>query len=309
MYRGRLRFTSPMMWSIGFLVTFTIGGMSGVMLAIPPADYLMHNSTFLVAHFHNMIIPGVLFGFLAGYMFWFPKAIGFKLDERLGKWSFWCWTIGFYLAFMPLYILGFMGMPRRMQHYDIPEWQPHLIIAAFGAFVILVGIILMVVQLVVSARDWRNRRDLTGDPWDGYTLEWLTSSPPAPYNFAVLPEIHDREAFLDMKQRGVAYKRPAKYHDILLPKNSSIGLFIGGLAFVLGFAMVWHIFWLAGLCAAAIFAAIVMRTYDDDTEYRIPAKEVEKIENERFKLLERGLKAQATESLGGAMGSLQESPT
>ena len=309
MYRGRLRFTSPMLWSIGFLVTFVIGGMSGVMLAIPPADYLMHNSTFLVAHFHNMIIPGVLFGFLAGYMFWFPKAIGFSLDERWGKWSFWCWIIGFYLAFMPLYVLGFQGMPRRMQHYDIPEWQPHLIIAAIGAFIILVGIIFMAVQLIVSARDWRNRRDLTGDPWDGYTLEWLTSSPPAPYNFAVIPEVRDREAFLDLKQRGVAYKQPDKYQDILIPKNSGIGIIIGALAFVFGFAMVWNIWWLAAVCGSVIFLAIIVRSFTDETDYRMPAREVKKIEDARHKVLERALKSESAQVPHGAMALARESST
>lgn len=213
---------------------------------------------------------------------------------------------------MPLYILGFLGMPRRMDHYSIAEWQPHLIIAAVGAFVILLGIICMGIQLVVSARDWRARRDLTGDVWDGYTLEWATSSPPAPYNFAVIPEVRDREALLDMKQRGVAYERPKKYQDILLPKNSGIGLIIGGVAFVLGFAMVWHIFWLAALCATAIFLAIIVRTYDDDTDFRMPAKEVKKIEDQRFKMLERGWKEEAAKApagAAGATGSLQESPT
>ncbi|WP_294179406.1 cbb3-type cytochrome c oxidase subunit I, partial [uncultured Schumannella sp.] len=178
MYRGRVRFSQEMHWTLGFIVTFVIGGVTGVLLAMPPADYLMHNTTFLVAHFHNMLIPGALFGYFAGYQYWFPKAIGFKLDERWGKAAFWCWMIGFYLAFMPLYALGFMGMPRRMEHYDNPAWQPYLIVAAIGAVVIFIGLILMVVQLVVSARQREKLGDTTGDPWNGRTLEWLTSSPP-----------------------------------------------------------------------------------------------------------------------------------
>ncbi|MCG8542803.1 MAG: cytochrome o ubiquinol oxidase subunit I, partial [Alphaproteobacteria bacterium] len=276
MYRGRIRFTSPMMWTIGFIVTFVIGGMSGVMLALPPADYLMHNSTFLVAHFHNMIIPGVLFGFVAGYMYWFPKAIGFTLDEKWGIRSFWCWLVGFYLAFMPLYALGFLGMPRRMETYNVAEWQPYLMVAALGAVVILLGIVCMLVQLLVSVRNWRASRDLSGDPWDGRTLEWLTSSPPAPYNFAVLPEVRDIDAFLDMKRRGAAYQRPERYEDISMPKNSGIGPVLGVFAFVLGFAVVWHIWWLVAVCAVVMWIAIIVRSSSDDTEYCLPAAEVKR---------------------------------
>lgn len=306
MYRGRIRFSAPMMWTIGFIVTFVIGGITGVMLALPPGDYLMHNSAFLVAHFHNMIIPGVLFGYVAGFTYWFPKAIGFTLDEKWGIRSFWCWLIGFYLAFMPLYALGFMGMPRRMEHYSVAEWQPYLIVAGVGALVILLGVVCLVVQLVVSVMEWQKRRDHTGDPWDGRTLEWLTSSPPAVYNFAVLPEVRDRDAFLDMKRRGVAYRRPDRYHDIYLPKNSGVGLILGGLAFVVGFAIVWHIWWLVAVCAVAMWAAIIVRASDDDAEYCLPASEVEKIENERYEELAR------TEAVGApdvSTAPLQENPT
>ncbi len=306
MYRGRIRFAPPMMWTIGFIVTFVIGGITGVMLALPPGDYLMHNSAFLVAHFHNMIIPGVLFGYVAGFTFWFPKAIGFTLDEKWGIRSFWCWLIGFYLAFMPLYALGFLGMPRRMEHYSVAEWQPYLIVAGLGALVILLGVVCLVVQLVVSVMEWQKRRDHTGDPWDGRTLEWLTSSPPAVYNFAVLPEVRDRDAFLDMKRRGVAYRRPDRYHDIYLPKNSGVGLILGGLAFVVGFAIVWHIWWLVAVCAVAMWAAIIVRASDDDAEYCLPASEVEKIENERYEELAR---TEAADAPDVSTAPLQENPT
>jgi cytochrome o ubiquinol oxidase subunit 1 len=282
MYRGRIIFKPPMLFTIAFLVTFVIGGISGVLLAVPPVDYLMHNSTFLIAHFHNMIIPGVLFGYLAGYMFWFPKAFGFKLDEKWGTRSFWCWTIGFYVAFMPLYVLGLMGMPRRMEHYDIAAWQPHLIIAAIGAFIILLGMICLGVQLMVSIRDRKKLVDLTGDPWNGRSLEWATSSPAAPYNFAVLPQVQSIDAWWDMKQRGVAYQRPDRYVPLVLPKNSFIGAFIGGVSFVFGFAMVWYIWWLAILCLAAIAIALIIRASDDDTDYVMPASTVQAIEDARF---------------------------
>jgi cytochrome o ubiquinol oxidase subunit 1 len=271
-----------MLYTIGFIVTFVIGGLSGVLLAMPPVDYLMHNTTFLIAHFHNMIIPGVLFGYLAGYMFWVPKAFGFKLNEKWGGWSFWCWIIGFYLAFMPLYVLGLLGMPRRMEHYEIAAWQPHLIIAAIGAFIIFLGIVCLGVQLVVSIRDRKKLVDLTGDPWNGRSLEWLTSSPAAPYNFAVLPQVQSIDAFWDMKERGVAYRRPDRYTDIVLPRNSFIGPFIGGVGFVFGFAMIWYIWWLAILSLAAIALAIIIRASDDDTYYTMSADEVKAIEDARF---------------------------
>ena len=268
-------------------MTFVIGGATGVLLAIPPADFLMHNSTFLVAHFHNMIIPGVLYGYLAGYMYWFPKALGFKLDERWGRMSFWCWLIGFYLAFMPLYVLGFLGMPRRMEQYSTPEWQPYLIVAAIGAAIILIGIVALVMQLLVSIKQWRENRDLSGDPWDGRTLEWLTSSPPAPYNFAVLPQVQALDALHDMKKRGVVHERPAEYQDIYLPKNTGVGPILGAFAFALGFAIVWHIWWLATLCGLVMLITVILRTFADDTEFCIPAAEVAAIEARRFEALEQ----------------------
>jgi cytochrome o ubiquinol oxidase subunit I len=282
MYRGRIRFEVPMMYTIAFIVTFVIGGVSGVLLALPPADYLMHNSTFLVAHFHNMLIPGALFGYFAGLNFWFPKAFGFRLDERWGRRSFWCWVIGFYLAFMPLYALGFMGMPRRMEHYDTAAWQPYLIVAAVGAVFVLFGLAFLVVQIVVSVRRRAEYRDWTGDPWNGQTLEWLTASPPAPYNFAVIPEVRDRDALLDMKERGVAYQRPTRYEDIAIPKNSAFGAVVGGLAFMVGFAAIWHIWWLAIACALAAAIAVVARSSSDETEVILPAAEIEKIETRRL---------------------------
>jgi cytochrome o ubiquinol oxidase subunit 1 len=254
-------------------------------MAEPPADYLVHNSLFLIAHFHNMLIPGVLFGFFAGYAYWFPKAIGFPLDEKWGKRAFWCWLIGFYLAFAPLYILGFMGMPRRMAHYANLAWHPYLIIAAGGTGVILIGIIFQMIQLFVSIRQRHATRDLTGDPWNGRTLEWATSSPPAVYNFAITPVVHDIDAFTDMKEKGVVYQKPDRYHDIHLPKNTAAGLINGVFAFMFGFAMVWYIWWLAVLCALGMLFTVIVRAADDDTHYTVPAAEVERIESRRFQQL------------------------
>jgi cytochrome o ubiquinol oxidase subunit I len=287
MYRGRIRFHPAMLWALGFIVTFVIGGMSGVLLAIPPVDYQMHNTTFLVAHFHNVLIPGALFGYFAGVQYWFPKAFGFRLNERWGVAAFWCWIIGFYLAFMPLYVLGLMGMPRRMEHYDIAAWQPYLVVALAGACFVLAGIALMVGQFVVSVRQREQLRDVTGDPWQARSLEWLTSSPPAPYNFAIIPEVHDRDAFHDMKERGVAYRRPDRYEDILMPKNSFFGIAVGALAFAFGFAMVWHIWWAAIASALGVVIAIIAHSSIDETEYRLSADDVERIETQRYQEMAR----------------------
>ena len=285
MYRGRIRFTTPMYWTLGFISTFAIGGMAGVLLSVPPADYVLHNSLFLIAHFHTMLIPGSVFGFFAGYYYWFPKAVGFRLNEKLGKWAFWAWLIGFYLAFAPLYVLGFMGMPRRMEHYANPAWQPYLIVAAGGVAVILIGIFLQMIQLAVSIRQRHATRDLTGDPWNGRTLEWATSSPPAAYNFAKTPIVRDIDAFADMKKKDIAYRPPDRYHDIHMPKNTGKGFIIGVLSFVFGFAMVWYIWWLAVLSALGMIFTLIVRASDDHTEYIVPAAEVERIENRRFRQL------------------------
>ncbi|WP_256470282.1 cytochrome o ubiquinol oxidase subunit I [Sneathiella marina] len=289
MYGGKIRFHPSMLFTVGFLISFAIGGMTGVLLALPPADYLMHNSTFLVAHFHNVIIPGVLFGYFAGVQYWFPKAFGFALDEKWGARAFWLWLIGFYLAFMPLYALGFLGMSRRMEHYDNPEWQPYLIVAALGAVTILGGIFCNIMQLVVSFRNSDKTEDLTGDPWDGRTLEWATSSPPAPYNFAVIPEVKGLDAFSTMKEEGTAYKLPETFEDIEMPNNTSLGIIIGGLGFVIGFAMIWHIWWLAISAFIGVLGCVIIRSSMDDTDHIIPAADVEKLERARLATLAQSI--------------------
>jgi len=281
MYRGRVRFNTPMLWTLGFIPSFAIGGAAGVVLAVPPVDFMAHNSEFLVAHFHNMLIPGSLFGYLAGYMYWFPKAFGFRLDERWGRRAFWAWMIGFLVAFMPLYVLGLDGMPRRMEHYANPAWQPWLIVAALGAVLILWGIVCLGIQLWVSIRDRELLADTSGDPWDGRTLEWATASPPPAYNFAIIPEVHDIDALTDMKERGVAEQVPARYEDILMPNNTGAGFAIGALSFFLGFALIWHIWWMAIAAALGSVATVVARSLVDEDEYLIPAEEVARIELEQ----------------------------
>jgi cytochrome o ubiquinol oxidase subunit I len=274
MYGGRVRFTSPVLWTIGFMITFTIGGMTGVLMSIPPVDFVLHNSLFLIAHFHNVIIGGVLFGCMAAVTYWFPKAFGFTLDERLGKMVFWCWFIGFYMAFMPLYVLGLLGMTRRMNHFDNPAWTPYLYAAMAGAVLIMVGIVLQVVQLVASIRTRELRRDLTGDPWQGRTLEWSTASPPPAYNFAVLPAVEGIDAHWAAR-RGQGRSAPARpIEDIEMPKRSALGFVLAFLAVMGGFAMVWHIFWLglASLVAAVAFS--VWQASNDDDETTLTAREL-----------------------------------
>jgi cytochrome o ubiquinol oxidase subunit 1 len=276
MYGGRIVFASPMLWALGFIVTFVLGGMTGVLLAVPPADFVLHNSLFLVAHFHNVIIGGVLFGAFAGYTYWFPKAFGFRLHEGLGKAAFWCWFIGFYLAFMPLYVLGLMGMTRRMQHYDVPAWHPWLLVAAAGAAVILAGIVLLIAQLAVSIRRREQLRDTTGDPWNGRSLEWSTASPPPAFNFAVLPQVEGGDAWWRIKQRG----QPTEphYEDIELPRNSATGFICAFFATFMGFALIWHIWWLVALALLGAFATFVVFAWRDRAEDLIPADEVARID-------------------------------
>jgi cytochrome o ubiquinol oxidase subunit 1 len=276
MYRGRVRLTAPMYWTLGFIVTFTIGGVSGVLLAIAPIDFAVHNTTFLVAHFHNMLIPGALFGYLVGYQFWFPKAFGFTLDERWGKRAFWAWLTGFYLAFMPLYWLGLMGMPRRIAQYDFAPWQPYLIVALIGAFLIFLGIACLAIQLVLSIRNRAALRDRTGDPWDGRTLEWSISSPPPPYNFAIIPVVSGLDAWAMQKRGKTPPEAKAHYTDIVMRRDSSSGMVLGVLGYFFAFSMVWAIWWLAITAASGILAVLIVRSFDDDETYVIPADEVER---------------------------------
>ncbi|WP_442109577.1 cytochrome o ubiquinol oxidase subunit I [Pseudomonas sp. NUPR-001] len=284
-YQGRLRFTAPILWTLGFMVTFSIGGMTGVLLAVPGADFVLHNSLFVIAHFHNVIIGGAVFGYIAGFAFWFPKAFGFTLNEKWGKAAFWFWISGFYVAFMPLYALGFMGMTRRLNHSDNPLWEPYLYVAVFGAVLILFGIACQLIQLYVSVRDRKDNMDVTGDPWGGRTLEWSTSSPPPFYNFAHMPEKVGLDAWHEAKEAGVAYKVPAKYEAIHMPNNTSTGLFMGLLLTVFGFAFIWHIWWLVGASLVATIAVFVAHAARDDQGYMVPAEEVARIEGERMKSL------------------------
>ncbi|GLR80358.1 cytochrome o ubiquinol oxidase subunit I (plasmid) [Azospirillum oryzae] len=284
MYRGRIRFELPMMWTIAFMLTFVIGGMTGVLLAVPPADFVLHNSLFLIAHFHNVIIGGVLFGLFAGIYYWWPKAFGFRLDPFWGKMSFWFWVIGFYFAFMPLYVLGLMGVTRRLRVFEDPSLQIWFQIAAFGAVLIALGIGSFLIQIAVSVLKRRQLVDVSGDPWDGRTLEWATSSPPPGYNFAFTPVIHDNDAWWDMKKRG--YARPLDgFRPIHMPSNTGTGVILAGISTVLGFALVWHIWWLAAVSFVGLLAVAINHTFNYNRDFHIPVDEVVRTESERTRLL------------------------
>ena len=284
MYRGRIRFELPMMWTVAFMLTFVIGGMTGVLLAVPPADFVLHNSLFLVAHFHNVIIGGVLYGLFAGINYWFPKAFGFKLDPFWGKVSFWFWVVGFFIAFMPLYVLGLMGVTRRLRYFEDPSLQIWFVIAGIGAVLIAFGIAAFLVQLYVSIRRRHELRDTTGDPWNGRALEWSTSSPPPAYNFAFTPIVHDSDAWWDMKDRG--YQRPVSgFRAILMPCNTGAGFILAVLSTIFGFSMIWHMWWLAIASFAGIVGYAIWHTFNYDREFHLPLDEVTRAEEERTQLL------------------------
>jgi cytochrome o ubiquinol oxidase subunit 1 len=278
MYRGRVRFTTPMLWFIGFVATFTMGGVAGVIMAIPAADFQLHNSLFLVAHFHTMIVGGVVFGYFAGLTYWFPKFFGFRLNEKLGKYAFYCWFIGFLLAFIPLYILGMMGATRRLDHYDASlGWQWLFIVAGIGVMLVLTGVGFQILQLFVSIRRRKANLDKTGDPWKGRTLEWSTTSPPPFYNFAVIPTVSQRDAYWEMKK-----DKPPKpaYEPITLPRNTIVPLIIASFAFLFGFGMIWHMYWLPIVGFLGIVGSIIWRSTADEHEYKLSAAKVRAIEEE-----------------------------
>ncbi|KTT68492.1 cytochrome o ubiquinol oxidase subunit I [Sphingomonas sanguinis] len=287
MYKGRIRFELPMMWTIAFMLTFSIGGMTGVLLAVPPADFVLHNSLFLIAHFHNVIIGGVLFGAFAAINYWWPKAFGFKLNQFWGKVSFWLWVIGFWVAFTPLYIMGLMGVTRRLHHFDDPSLQIYFIVALLGALMIAGGIGAFLVQIGVSIWKKEELRDVTGDPWDGRTLEWATSSPPPDYNFAFTPVIHELDAWYDMKDKK-AQAPTEGYRPIHMPKNTGTGVIIAALSTAAGFGMIWYMWWLAAFGLIGVVVVAIWHTFNYDRDYYIPVEEVVATESERRRLLGQG---------------------
>jgi cytochrome o ubiquinol oxidase subunit 1 len=289
MYRGRITLTSPMLWTIGFMTTFVIGGMTGVLMAVPAVDFQVHNSLFLVAHFHNAIIGGVVFGYLAGFTYWFPKAMGFKLHEKLGQAAFWCWFIGFFVAFVPLYALGLMGMTRRLSHYDTASgWHPLLVVAAIGVLIIAAGFGLQITQLIVSFKNRHRYKDTTGDPWNGRTLEWSIPSPAPFYNFAIAPEVTTKDAFWEQKKSQASTKevQTPVYQEIHMPKNTSAGFIIALCCGALGFAVTWNIVWLMVASLLGAIGTMILHSFNMNTDYYLSASEIEHLESQYTKTKE-----------------------
>lgn len=283
MYKGKIVFSTPMYWFMGFLACFTFGGLAGVLMSLPAADYQLHNSLFLVAHFHTMIVSGALFGIFAGITYWWPKVTGYKLNESLGRKAFWCWLIGFILSFGPLYILGFLGAVRRLDHYDVPGWQWLFIAAGIGLVVIGIGVLFQIAQIIVSYLQRNENLDITGDPWNGRTLEWSVPSPAPSYNFAVIPEVHSRDAWWETKisesaNQQISGSVTGKYQNIQMPKNTAMGIYLSAFVLALGFAFVWHITWLIIVSLIGSIACIIIRGFDENTEHTITAVELEKME-------------------------------
>ncbi|MAB09442.1 cbb3-type cytochrome c oxidase subunit I [Hyphomonas sp.] len=276
MWRGRIRVTTPIVYLVGFFMLFVIGGLSGIILANPSIDYQVHNSTFLVAHFHNVIIPGVLFGMLAGIHYWFPKAFGFRLSETWGRLTAYLFIGGFLFTFMPLYVLGLMGMPRRSPTFQNPEFLPWMYIAAFGGVLMLVALASLVWTFWTS---WRNRERLAvpgGDPWNGATLEWSSPAPVPEWNFPLIPVVTARDDWGAAKRAGDPWKGPDEYVDIEMPANTYLGVVLAGAAFLLGFAMTWHIWWLSIASLLAMVATIFWRGIQVVEPVIVPAEEVER---------------------------------
>ena len=281
MYKGKIQFKTPMLWFLGFVSVFALGGISGVMLAVPPIDFQLHNSLFLVAHFHSTVIGGVLFGIFCAISYWFPKFTGFKLNERIGKYAFWCWIVGFCMSFIPMYVLGIMGATRRLDHYDASTgWQPLFITMFVGGVVIMAGVALQIAQIIASFIQKQRLSDKTGDPWNGRTLEWATPSPPQYYNFTVIPHVKARDAFWDMKKRGLS---KITYEDIHMPNNTASGIYISAFGTLACFAFVWNIIWLIIVSIVGIIAVFIARTFNDDDEHSIPGVEVQKLEEDRVR--------------------------
>lgn len=280
MVRGKVILATPMLWFLGFVIIFTTGGMTGVLMSVAAVDFQVHNSLFLIAHFHSMVVGGVLFGFFSGFTYWFPKFVGYKLNETLGRYAFWCWMIGFIVAFMPLYVLGLMGATRRLDHYDAATgWQPLFILAAIGASIIACGVAFQALQIIVSFLQRKENRDTTGDPWNGRTLEWDTSSPPPLYNFAIIPEVEERDAFWEIKQHRGSHLNKVHYEPIHMPKNTPIGLYIGSFGFLFCFGVIWFIHWLTVLGFLGVIISIIVRLSEQHTDYYVTVAEIEKTES------------------------------
>lgn len=280
MFRGKITFETPMLWTIGFIVCFIVGGMTGVLLSVAPADFQFHNSYFLIAHFHNTIIGGVVFGYFAGLYYWWPKLFGFMLNERIGKWAFWFWNIGFYVCFMPQYVLGLMGMTRRLVTYgwDKGWWEMNLV-STIGAVLMAIAFLFQVWQIVYSVK--YSPKDTTGDPWNGRTLEWSIPSPVPHYNFATLPEVSSQDEWWEEKQRRARGEQPSippKLEPIHMPRNSGIPFVMSMFWFTAGFGFVFDWVWMTVAGLAGVAVCMLVHSFNYNTDYYIPVEEITRTE-------------------------------
>ena len=276
MWKGKIRFTVPMLYSVGFIPLFTIGGVTGVMLAMSAADYQYHNTMFLVAHFHNTIIPGVVYAMLAGLTYYWPKMFGFMLNERIGKWTFWLLSIGFVLAFFPMYITGLDGQARRMYTYSEASGYGAMNMLSFvGAGIMAIAFALIVYNVYYSVR--YASRDIGSDPWDARSLEWATHTPVPEYNFAITPQVNSSQPFWDSKKnKHVLF--PGKLEEIHMPNNSGLPFVMSSIFFVWGFSFVFAIWPLLIITTIAIFGCMAYRSFERDHGHHISVEEIKATE-------------------------------
>ncbi|PJN87599.1 cytochrome aa3 quinol oxidase subunit I [Bacillus sp. mrc49] len=276
LWRGKIEFTVPMLYSLAFIPIFTIGGVTGVMLAMASADYQYHNTMFLVAHFHYVLIPGTVFAVLAGFTYWWPKIFNFQLSERIGKWAFWFIVVGFNVTFFPMFITGLDGQARRMYTYsEATGYGPLNMLSFVGALGLLIGFAFLVYNIYWSTR--YAPRNITSDPWNARSLEWATHSPVPEYNFAIVPEVDSSQAFWDSKNNGPALFK-GKYKEIHMPNNSGVPFVLGIIFFVWGFAMVFSMWIFAIIATLGIFACMAHRSFEKDHGHHISVEEIEETE-------------------------------
>ncbi|MEK4565114.1 cytochrome aa3 quinol oxidase subunit I [Alkalihalobacillus sp. FSL R5-0424] len=278
MHKGRITFSTPMLWSVAFIPNFVIGGVTGVMLAMAAADYQYHNTYFLVSHFHYVLIAATVFACFAGFIYWYPKMFGHKLNERIGKWFFWIFVAGFNICFFPQYFLGLDGMPRRIHIYGVEDgWFALNFISTVGAFIMGLAFIILVYNIYYSFR--YSPRETTGDAWGGRTLEWATSSAiPPHYNFAKVPEVTAMDPYWDMKEKGIDPNKIDKYEKIHMPSNTAVPFIMGCFMFLAGFGLVFEWFWMGIVGAIGIFACMAYRSFDYDDGYYVSVEEIEETE-------------------------------
>lgn len=277
MRKGRIKFTTAMLWTLAFIPTFTIGGVTGVMLAMGAADYQYHNTHFLVAHFHYVLIPGVVFAVFAALYYWWPKMFGHMLNEKIGKWHFWLFNIGFNLTFMPMFLLGLDGMTRRMYTYsESTGWGPLNLLSASGSIILAAGFVAFCYNIYWSFR--YASRDVPSDPWDARTLEWYTATPVQHYNFAKLPEIKTLDAFWHMKKNGQTKLVETRLEKIHMPSNSGLPFVMSTVFGIAGFLLVfeWHL--AAAVATIGIIICLILRSFDYDDGYYVSVDEVKKTE-------------------------------